>query len=119
VPGVEGYFGVWKGHMPMIAGMDVGALWIKTLSEHVITLLAVDGGFVEVNREGVTVLAESATVGGDIDVIAATKDEEQARALLAQHFGDIEVERAKVALNKALNRKHVAEIAKSKPTQMV
>jgi F-type H+-transporting ATPase subunit epsilon len=118
VPGLDGYFGVWKDHMPMIAAMDVGALWIKTPSEHVLTLLAVDGGFVEVNREGVTVLAESAALGDDIDVIATNKEEEEARAQLAQHFGDIEVERAQVALNKALNRRRVAELTKSKPTQM-
>ena len=118
VPGLDGYFGVWKDHMPMIAGMDVGALWIKTPAEHVLTLLAVDGGFVEVNREGVTILAESAALGDDIDVIAATREEEDARAKLAQHFGDIEVERSQVALNKALNRKRVAELTRSKPTQM-
>ena len=118
VPGLDGYFGVWKDHMPLIAAMDVGALWIKTPAEHVLTLLAVDGGFVEVNREGVTILAESAAVGDDIDVIAATREEEQARAQLANHFGDIEVERAQVALNKALNRKRVAELTKGKPTQM-
>jgi F-type H+-transporting ATPase subunit epsilon len=118
VPGVDGYFGVWKDHAPTIAGMATGTLWIKTPSEHVITLLAVDGGFVEVARDGVTVLAESAQVGDEIDVIAATKDEEAARELLAKRFGDIEVERAQVALEKALNRKRVAEIAKSKPTQM-
>jgi F-type H+-transporting ATPase subunit epsilon len=118
VPGLDGYFGVWKDHVPMIAAMDVGALWIKTPAEHVLTLLAVDGGFVEVNREAVTVLAESAAIGGDIDVIAVNKEEEEARAQLANRFGDIEVERAQVALNKALNRKRVAELTKSKPTQM-
>src|SRR5688500_8206011 len=119
VPGLDGYFGVWKDHMPMIAGMDVGALWIKTPQEHVLTLLAVDGGFVEVNREGVTVRAESAELADDINVIAATREEEEARGKLAHHFGDIEVERAQVALNKALNRKRVAEMAKTRPTQMV
>src|SRR5687768_12494374 len=92
VPGLDGCFGVWKDHMPMIAGMDLGALWIKTPQETVLTLLAVDGGFVEVSRDGVTVLAESAEIGGEIDVIAATKEEEEARALLSNHFGDIEVE---------------------------
>jgi len=119
IPGLDGYFGVWKDHMPLIAGMDVGTLWIKTPQEHVLTLLAVDGGFVEVSRDGVTILAESAAIGEDIDVIAATKDEEDARARIAPHFGDVEVERAEVALKKALNRKRVAELARSKPTQMV
>jgi F-type H+-transporting ATPase subunit epsilon len=119
IPGLDGYFGVWKDHVPTIAGMDTGALWIKTPEEHVITLLAVDGGFVEVGRDGVTVLAESAQLGSEIDVIAATKEEEAARAGLAQHFSDIEVARSEVALKKALNRKRVADLAKSKPTQMV
>jgi F-type H+-transporting ATPase subunit epsilon len=119
VPGVDGYFGVWKDHMPMIAGMETGALWIKTPQEHVLTLLAVDGGFVEVARDGVTVLAESAQLGEDIDVVAVNREEEAARARIAQHFGDVEVELANVALKKALNRRRVSDIAKTKPTQMV
>jgi len=119
IPGLDGYFGVWAGHAPLIAGMDVGAVLIKTPEEHVVQFIAVGGGFVEVTREAVTVLAENAELGGEIDVIRADKALERARERLSKSFADIDVERARVALNKALNRKHVAERAKEKRTTMV
>ena len=39
VPGLDGYFGVWKDHMPLIAAMDVGTLWIKTPEDSVLRKL--------------------------------------------------------------------------------
>ena len=119
IPGLDGYFGVWAGHAPLMAGMDVGAVLIKTPDEHVIHFVAVGGGFVEISREGVTVLAESAELADEIDAIRADKALERARERLSKHFADIDVPRAEVALRKALNRKRVAERAALKPTTMV
>jgi F-type H+-transporting ATPase subunit epsilon len=119
VPGLDGYFGVWRGHCPLIAGMDIGAVLIKTPEEHVVTMIAVAGGFVEVTGKGVTVLAESAEVSAEIDVIRASHAEDRARERLSHSFADIDVARAEVALKKALNRKRIVERAKGKPTELV
>jgi F-type H+-transporting ATPase subunit epsilon len=119
VPGLDGYFGVWAGHAPLVSAIGVGAVLAKTLDEHVVTFISVGGGFVEVTREAVTVLAENAELAENIDVIRASKAEERARERLAKHFSDIDVERARVALEKALNRKHVAERAKARPTELL
>lgn len=119
IPGLDGYFGVWAGHAPMISGLSVGAVLIKTTDERVVRFVAVSGGFVEVTGERVTVLAESAELGDDIDIIRADKALERARARLSKHFADIDIERARVALNKALNRKRIADRVKAKPTTMV
>ena len=119
IPGLDGYFGVWRGHSPLIAAMDIGGVMIKTPEEHVLTMLAVAGGFVEIDGDGVALLAESAEMATDIDVIRATHAADRARERLSKHFADIDVQRAEVALKKALNRKRVAERAKAKPTEMV
>jgi F-type H+-transporting ATPase subunit epsilon len=119
IPGLDGYFGVWAGHVPLISGMEVGAVLIKTPAEHVVQLVAVSGGFVEVSNEGVTVLAESAELAADIDVIRADKALERARERLSKHFADIDVGRARVALGKALNRRRVADKARQQPTVLV
>ena len=119
IPGLDGYFGVWAGHAPLIAGMGLGAVLIRTLDEHVIKFCAVAGGFVEVGAAGVTVLAEAAELGEDIDVIRADKALERARERLSKHFADIDIDRAQVALRKALNRQRVADRAEEKPTVMV
>lgn len=118
VPGTDGYFGVWKGHAPLIAGMKVGAVMLMD-ADSVIHLVAVGGGFVEVDGEGVTILAESAELADSIDTIRADHAYDRARARLKEHFSEIDLERAEVALRKALNRKHVANRAKEKPTSMV
>lgn len=119
IPGLDGYFGVWAHHAPLIAGMDIGSVLIKTPEEHVLTLIAVAGGFVQIDREGVTILAESAELAEDIDTIRATHAADRARERLSKSFADIDVPRAEVALKKALNRKRVAERARAKPTEMV
>jgi F-type H+-transporting ATPase subunit epsilon len=119
VPGVDGYFGVWAGHAPLVAGMGTGALMIKTPSDVVIELIAVSGGFVEVSKAGVTILAESAESGDAIDLNRASSAEERARERLSGKFADVDIERAQVALRRAANRRRVSELAKSKPTSML
>jgi F-type H+-transporting ATPase subunit epsilon len=119
IPGLDGYFGVWAHHAPLIAGMDIGAVMIKTLDEHVLTMIAVAGGVVEITREGVSILAETAELASDIDVIRASHAQDRARERLSKQFADIDLTRAEVALRKAMNRKRVAERAKAKPTEIV
>ncbi|MCC7477137.1 ATP synthase F1 subunit epsilon [bacterium] len=119
VPGLDGYFGVWQGHAPLVAGMGIGTLSIKTPGEVVVDVIAVSGGFVEVSREGVTILAEAAEMGGSIDTIRASESETRARERLSGKFANIDIERAQVALRKAANRRRAAELARSRPTSMV
>jgi len=119
VPGVDGYFGVWHGHAPLIAGMDIGLVMIMGAEDRVVHIVAVSGGFVEVSREGVTVLAEAAEKADDIDTIRADHALDKARDQLSKHFSGVDVERADVALKKAINRKRAAERAKEKPTSLV
>jgi F-type H+-transporting ATPase subunit epsilon len=119
IPGLDGYFGVWANHAPLIAGMDIGAVMLKTLDEHVLTMIAVAGGFVEISREGVSILAETAELASDIDVIRASHAMDRARERLSKHFADIDLSRAEVALRKAINRKRIAERAKARPTEIV
>jgi F-type H+-transporting ATPase subunit epsilon len=118
VPGVDGYFGVWSGHAPLIAGMDIGAVMIMD-PQSVIHVIAVGGGFVEVSRDRVTVLAESAELGDGIDTIRVDHALDRARERLSEHFAQVDVERAEVALRKALNRQRVAKRAREKPTSLV
>ncbi len=68
VPGSEGDFGVLPGHAPVMSTLRPGAIAIyesdfNTLSRRIF----VDGGFAEVNVEGLTILAESAMPVSDID----------------------------------------------------
>ena len=118
IPGLDGYFGVWKGHMPLIAGLDIGTVMIKTPGERGIIYIATGGGFVEVNRDSVAVLAETAEVAEQIDLAHAGAAEQRAREEMSQFFGTVDRELAENALRRALNRKRTAERAKTHPTEL-
>jgi F-type H+-transporting ATPase subunit epsilon len=122
VPGLDGYFGVWKGHAPLISGMEQGTLMIEHPEEHRIQFIAVGGGFVEINADGVTVLAESAEQAGDIDVHRAEEAEARARERLTKFYSqndmEVDVERAMFALRKAMVRRDAAKKEGEKRTHM-
>lgn len=64
VPGTEGEFGVLAGHAPLIAMLKPGILKILGPQEQRIMVV---GGFAEVNPDGLTVLADRAVPGDDLD----------------------------------------------------
>lgn len=71
-PGVQGYFGVMAGHVPMVAALRAGIVEYvdgQNQRNHV----AVGGGFAEISGDRLTILADSAALANEIDV----KDEEE------------------------------------------
>lgn len=60
VPGVDGSFSILKNHASMIAGMKKGKLTIKQNDK--LIYYYVDSGFVEVNNNTVSVLADKAEI---------------------------------------------------------
>ena len=59
VPGTEGYFGVLKGHAPLISTVRPGVIDVYEGNE-VTERIFVSGGFAEVTPERCTVLADQA-----------------------------------------------------------
>ena len=103
-PGTEGSFGVMAGHMPLLASLDIGVLRFADEGGEGVQM-AVSGGFAEVGRERVTVLAETAESAGEIDVQRAESSRQRAEERLANR-DDVEVDaaRARAALMRAQNR---------------
>ncbi|MEQ1726439.1 MAG: ATP synthase F1 subunit epsilon [Sphingopyxis sp.] len=58
VPGTEGDFGVLEGHAPVMSTIREGELAIYHSADAAPEMLAIVGGFVEVNESGLTILAE-------------------------------------------------------------
>lgn len=58
VPGSEGDFAVLHGHAPVMSTIRDGALHIYKTDKSDAEILAIRGGFAEVNERGLTVLAE-------------------------------------------------------------
>ncbi len=107
-PGSEGEFGVLIGHTPFLTTLKLGNIRYRDTSgaERVVF---VSGGFTEALPKKVTVLAESAERRRDIDVERAKSALERAQKRLDEKVQDIDFIRAKAALERALQRLRVAE----------
>ena len=69
VPGIEGEFGVLPHHIALLSALAIGDLYFRVdgKTEHVF----VSGGFAEVSDNKLSILAESAERGEDIDTARA------------------------------------------------
>lgn len=106
-PGIEGQFGVLVGHVPFLSALDIGEMYYKQggKTEH----LAVSGGFAEVTGAKVTVVAESAELGREIDIERARRAMERAeKRLAAAKTEQIDYTRAEAALRRSIMRMKVA-----------
>jgi F-type H+-transporting ATPase subunit epsilon len=111
IPGAEGYFGVLPGHTPLLATLQVGQLWYRR-GQHV-QYLSIAFGFAEVQPDRVTILAQIAERADEIDVARAEAAKRRAEERLAKTTTvDIDFERARIALMKALVRLQVASRAR-------
>jgi F-type H+-transporting ATPase subunit epsilon len=111
LPGSEGYFGVLPGHTPLLSMLKVGELWYRIGQEK--RYLAVAGGFVEVLPDRVTVLAQVGERAEDIDVARAEAAKRRAEERLANPM-DVDLDRARFALARALVRIQVATFARTR-----
>jgi F-type H+-transporting ATPase subunit epsilon len=106
-PGVEGQFGVLPGHIPFLSALDIGEMYYKAGGKT--EYLAVSGGFAEVTGEKVTIVAESAEVGREIDIERARRAQERAEKRLATaKTENIDWARAEAAMRRSLMRMKVA-----------
>jgi len=106
-PGTEGYFGMLANHAPMMTQLKIGKLEFRR-ADDTADAMAISGGFLEVFENAVTVLAESAEMAGEIDVSRAEEAKTRAEKRIAVNGDDVDVERAQLSLQRAINRLHVA-----------
>lgn len=112
LPGSEGYFGVLPGHTPMLATLTVGRLTYRVGQD--VRVLAIATGLAEVLPDAVTVLSRIAELAEDIDITRAEAARKRAEERLASKAADLDYERARQALDKALLRVQVASRARGR-----
>jgi F-type H+-transporting ATPase subunit epsilon len=106
-PGVIGGFQVLRNHAPLLSNIAVGEVKVVDAAGSE-SRYATSGGFVEVHENKLVMLAETAERSDEIDVTRAEAARERARKRLADKEAGIEIERARLALHRALNRLKVA-----------
>jgi len=102
LPSVEGYMGVLPGHAPLLAQLDVGEVSYRVGNMR--HYLAVTGGFAEVLRESVSILATACERAEEIDLERAERSRERAQAGLKTDASEREFQRAAARLKRALCR---------------
>jgi F-type H+-transporting ATPase subunit epsilon len=106
-PGVEGQFGVLVGHIPFLSALEIGEMYYRKGGQT--EYLAVSGGFAEVTGTKVTIVAEAAEKGREIDVERAMRAKERAeKRLAAAKTAEIDWARAEAALRRSMVRAKVA-----------
>lgn len=107
VKGVEGELGILPNHIPMVTPLRIAPITVRKGKTD--ELIAVNGGFMEVRKDKVVILAESAELPGDIDVDRARAAKERAEKRLSSAKKDeIDFRRAEMSLQRAMNRLDIA-----------
>ncbi|HXI22456.1 MAG TPA: F0F1 ATP synthase subunit epsilon [Pyrinomonadaceae bacterium] len=109
VPGRNGEMQILPGHAALISELQTGVLAYN--QGGTISRLHVSGGFVEVNNDRVSVLAEVAERPEEIDVGRANKGKAKAQDLLVKGT-EIDFEKVRAKLMRNLTR---LELARSLP----
>lgn len=101
----EGEIGVYKGHIPLTVIVNPGILTIT--GEEGPKNAALHAGFAEILPNRVTILAEIVEWPSEIDARRAEAAKERAEQRLTNKGPDIDLDRATVALKKAICRLNV------------
>lgn len=110
LPGLDGSFGVLRGHAPLIAALDAGLVSIFD-PDGAESRMAVGGGFFQVANNEAIILADSAELSSEINLERAQESLTRAQARLEGKIdGDFQLQRDRAdnALKRARTRLKVA-----------
>ena len=101
-PASAGEVGIYPNHAPMISTIKPGALRIKQANEASEVLIYLSGGLLEVQPGIITVLADTAVRGHDLDEAKAMAAKEAAEEALKNRTSDVNYAAAQAELSEAL-----------------
>lgn len=101
-PASAGEVGVYPHHAPMITTIKPGALRIKLPNTAEETLIFISGGLLEVQPGLVTVLADTAIRGHDLDEAKALAAKAAAEEAMKNKASDMDYARAQAELAEAV-----------------
>ena len=106
-PGIDGQLSILPHHAPLLTALQVGELRIKKQGEEI--SMALSGGFLEVMRNKVLILADTAERDDEIDLERAEAAKRRAEQTLRAVGTGVDRARAEAALHRALTRINIAQ----------
>ncbi|MEY4453880.1 MAG: sector of rane-bound synthase, epsilon subunit [Pseudomonadota bacterium] len=101
-PAQMGEVGIYPHHAPMITSIKPGALRIKLADKNEEQLIYISGGILEVQPGVVTVLADTAIRGHDLDEAQANAAKKAAEEAMKNRSSDIDYAKAQAELAEAI-----------------
>ena len=98
-PGEAGELGILPEHSPLLTRIKPGTVRIVNGAEE--EVIYVSGGMMEVQPDGVTVLADTSIRAHDLDEAKAMEAEREAKEALANRSGQLEIAQAQAELAQA------------------
>ena len=108
IPGTKGNFQVLYNHAPLISTFEIGIIKL-VLSGDSTQIFTTSGGSTEVLDNKVLILSDTVEPIESIDIERARRAKERAEARLTKKEGIVDVDRARIALARALNRIKMSE----------
>lgn len=102
VPGEAGELGIYPRHVALLTRIKPGAVRIKRPDQEQEELVYVSGGMLEVQPDVVTILADTAIRGADLDEARALEAKQAAEEAMKNRVSDIDYAQAQAELAEAI-----------------
>ena len=102
VPGEMGELGIYPHHTPLMTRIKPGSVRIKRPDQEQEMLIYVSGGMLEVQPSVVTILADTAIRGADLDETRALEAKRAAEDAIKNRASDIDYAQAQAELAEAV-----------------
>ena len=102
LPGEAGELGVYPRHMPLMTRIKPGTVRVKMPDQAEEELIFVAGGILEVQPDMVTVLADTAIRGKDLDEAKALEAKRLAEEAMQNRTSELEYAKAQAELAEAI-----------------
>lgn len=109
VPGEMGELGIYPRHAPLLTRIKPGSVRIKLADQIEEELIYVSGGMLEVQPNLVTILADTATRGADLDEARSIESKRAAEEAMKNRISDIDYAAAQVELAEAIAQLHAIQ----------
>jgi F-type H+-transporting ATPase subunit epsilon len=106
VPGEMGELGIYPRHAPLLTRIKPGSVRLKLPDQEEQTLIYVSGGMLEVQPDVVTILADTAIRGADLDEARALEAKRAAEEAMKNRVSDIDYAAAQAELAEAIAQLH-------------
>ena len=102
VPGEMGELGIYPRHAPLLTRIKPGSVLLKLPNQSEDTLIYVSGGILEVQPNVVTILADTAIRGANLDEARALESKRAAEEAMKNRTSDIDYAHAQAELAEAV-----------------